>query len=68
VPGIRPGTSAAADQRRIATPAEAIRAGAGILVVGRPVTAAPDPDRALDELLAEIESAQGVLGDRKVPR
>jgi orotidine-5'-phosphate decarboxylase len=57
VPGIRPGASASADQKRIATPAEAIRAGAGMLVVGRPVTAAPDPDRALNELLAEIESA-----------
>jgi orotidine-5'-phosphate decarboxylase len=57
VPGIRPPASASSDQRRTATPAEAIRAGADLLVVGRPVTAAPDPDRALDDLLEEIESA-----------
>ena len=57
VPGIRPASTAAGDQKRTSTPAEAVRAGADILVVGRPVTAAADPDRALDELLAEIESA-----------
>jgi orotidine-5'-phosphate decarboxylase len=56
VPGIRPAGSPASDQRRVATPAQALAAGADLLVVGRPVTAAPDPDRALDELLAEIES------------
>ncbi len=56
VPGIRPAGSEAADQKRIATPAAALAAGADLLVVGRPVTAAPDPDRALQELLAEIES------------
>jgi orotidine-5'-phosphate decarboxylase len=57
VPGIRPASSPPSDQRRIAGPAEALRAGADLLVVGRPVTAAPDPDRALEELLLEIESA-----------
>jgi orotidine-5'-phosphate decarboxylase len=57
VPGIRPSGSAAGDQKRIATPADAIRAGADLLVVGRPVTAAPDPEAALDAILAEIESA-----------
>jgi orotidine-5'-phosphate decarboxylase len=67
VPGIRPAAAAAADQKRTATPSEAIRAGADLLVVGRPVTAAADPDRALDDLLAEIESAGG-SGDRKVSR
>ncbi len=56
VPGIRQAGSAASDQKRVATPAQALAAGADLLVVGRPVTAAPDPDRALDELLAEIES------------
>jgi orotidine-5'-phosphate decarboxylase len=56
VPGIRPAGAAAGDQRRIATPREALAAGADILVVGRPVTGAPDPDAALDALLAEIES------------
>jgi len=56
VPGIRPVGAAAGDQKRIATPRDAIAAGADILVVGRPVTAAADPDAALDALVAEIES------------
>jgi orotidine-5'-phosphate decarboxylase len=56
VPGIRPAGSPASDQKRVATATQALAAGADILVVGRPVTAAADPDRALDELLSEIES------------
>jgi orotidine-5'-phosphate decarboxylase len=56
VPGIRPSGIAAGDQKRIATPREALAAGADILVVGRPITAATDPDAALDALLGEIES------------
>ena len=46
VPGIRPAATSANDQSRIATPAEAIRAGADYLVVGRPVTAVRDPRAA----------------------
>lgn len=57
VPGIRPAGSPSSDQKRVATPSEAVRAGADLVVIGRPVTAAADPDRALDEILAEIESA-----------
>lgn len=57
VPGIRPEGSSAGDQKRVATPREALANGADVLVVGRPVTAAPDPDAALDALVAEIESA-----------
>ena len=56
VPGIRPAASESFDQRRIATPAAALQAGADVLVVGRPLTAAPDPDAALESLLAEIQS------------
>ncbi|HEX9149678.1 MAG TPA: orotidine-5'-phosphate decarboxylase [Thermoanaerobaculia bacterium] len=56
VPGIRPAGSEASDQKRIATPAAALALGADLLVVGRPITAAPDPDEALESLLAEIQS------------
>jgi len=57
VPGIRPAGSDTFDQKRIATPAAALAAGADILVVGRPLTAASDPDAALEALVAEIQSA-----------
>ena len=56
VPGIRPAGSEPGDQSRIATPAEAIAAGASMLVIGRPITSAPDPGRALRAILAEIRS------------
>ena len=46
-PGIRPRSAQADDQRRVMTPAEAIQQGASFLVIGRPVTAAPDPMQAL---------------------
>ena len=58
VPGIRPAGTPAADQKRVATPREALEAGADLLVVGRAVTAAPDPDAALEALLSEIESVR----------
>jgi orotidine-5'-phosphate decarboxylase len=54
VPGIRPAGAGLQDQKRIATPAGALRDGASLLVVGRPVTAAPDPEKALEPILAEI--------------
>jgi orotidine-5'-phosphate decarboxylase len=57
VPGIRPEGNEAFDQKRIATPAAALAAGADILVVGRPITAAADPDEALESLLTQIQSA-----------
>ncbi|MCC5857938.1 MAG: orotidine-5'-phosphate decarboxylase [Ectothiorhodospiraceae bacterium] len=53
-PGIRPVGSGADDQTRILTPAEAIRAGADYLVVGRPITRALDPQAALAEINAEL--------------
>lgn len=57
IPGVRPRSGAANDQSRIATPAEAIRAGADYLVVGRPVTAAPDPRSAVLAIVNEMKSA-----------
>jgi len=57
VPGIRPAGTTSSDQKRVATPADALSEGADLLVVGRPLTAAADPDAALELLLAEIQSA-----------
>lgn len=56
-PGIRPGGSAQNDQQRVMTPAEAIRDGADYLVIGRPITAAPEPIVALQAIQAEIAAA-----------
>jgi len=56
VPGIRPSGSAAGDQRRTGTPAEAVRAGASILVIGRPLRDAPDPAAAADAISREISA------------
>jgi orotidine-5'-phosphate decarboxylase len=56
-PGIRPAGSDAGDQKRIATPRDAIKAGADYLVVGRPITAAADPRAAADAIVAEIAAA-----------
>jgi orotidine-5'-phosphate decarboxylase len=55
VPGIRPAGAAAGDQRRTGTPAEAVRAGATYLVIGRPLRDAPDPAAAADAIAAEID-------------
>ena len=54
VPGIRPAGSDAGDQRRIATPAQALKDGADALVIGRPLTRAADPERALEALAREL--------------
>jgi orotidine-5'-phosphate decarboxylase len=57
-PGIRPAGAAAGDQKRIATPAAAIAAGADYLVVGRPIVAAPDPEAAAEAIVAEIAAVK----------
>ncbi len=57
IPGIRPEGSAAGDQRRMATPAAAIAAGASYLVVGRPITRAADPAAAARAILAEMQTS-----------
>lgn len=60
-PGIRPATGAAAaaagDQKRVMTPAEAIRLGADYLVIGRPITGAADPAGAAQAIAEDIQSA-----------
>ena len=54
VPGIRPANANAGDQKRVMTPRAAIDAGASILVIGRPVTGAPDPAIALREIAGTL--------------
>lgn len=56
-PGIRPGGSARDDQARTLAPADAVRAGASYLVVGRPITAADDPRAAAEAINQDIERA-----------
>jgi orotidine-5'-phosphate decarboxylase len=56
IPGIRPKGSAKGDQKRTLTPSEAVRAGADYLVIGRPITGARSPSRALDAVLAELDA------------
>ena len=56
-PGIRPKGSDPADQRRVMTPGEAAKAGIRYLVIGRPITKAPDPRKAAYDILAEMAHA-----------
>src|ERR1700741_252766 len=58
-PGIRPAGADPGDQKRVTTPAAAIRAGADYLVVGRPIIAGADPKGAADAIVGEIGAAQG---------
>ena len=57
VPGVRPAGAETGDQKRVATPGEAIRAGADLLVVGRPILAAKDRVAAARAIVAEIAAA-----------
>lgn len=54
IPGIRPANAAVGDQKRVATPARALAAGADFLVVGRPITRATDPVEAARAIIAEM--------------
>jgi orotidine-5'-phosphate decarboxylase len=54
-PGVRPANASHDDQKRVATPAEAVRAGADYVVVGRAILRAPDPARVAREIVAEME-------------
>lgn len=53
-PGVRPASGSADDQKRVATPQEALRDGADLLVIGRPITGAADPGAAARELATEL--------------
>jgi orotidine-5'-phosphate decarboxylase len=64
-PGIRPAAAATDDQARIATPAEAIRAGADFLVLGRPIIGAADPAAAAQAMVAEIAQALTATSPQK---
>jgi len=55
-PGVRPAGGLRQDQSRVATPRAAAEAGADYLVVGRPITAAPDPAKAAADILAEMRA------------
>ena len=55
VPGVRPAGAAVGDQKRVVTPAAALADGASVLVIGRPITGAPDPRQAVMDIAASLE-------------
>jgi orotidine-5'-phosphate decarboxylase len=57
-PGVRPSGAASNDQRRVMTPADAVRAGADYLVVGRPILKAPDPALAAHRIIEEMQQVE----------
>jgi len=56
-PGVRPAFASQDDQKRVTTPADALRSGADYLVIGRPISAAADPALAADMILQEMQEA-----------
>jgi orotidine-5'-phosphate decarboxylase len=61
-PGVRPAGAAVNDQARVATPEEALRAGADLLVIGRPITGAADPGAAASAIAASLRRAEALRG------
>jgi orotidine-5'-phosphate decarboxylase len=57
VPGIRPAGADVADQKRVVTPARALNDGASVLVIGRPITGADDPARAICDIAASLSNS-----------
>ncbi len=68
IPGIRPAGSATGDQKRVATPATALAAGASFLVIGRPITQAPDPVAATQAILDEMSRVPASSASRSAHR
>lgn len=58
VPGVRPAGTDAGDQKRVVTPAQALSEGASVLVIGRPITGAQDPARAIVDIAASLEQTR----------
>jgi orotidine-5'-phosphate decarboxylase len=58
VPGVRPSGSDAGDQKRVVTPRQALDDGASVLVIGRPITGAADPERAIADIAGTLPSAK----------
>ncbi len=70
-PGVRPRDGDPGDQKRIATPEQAIADGADYLVIGRPITASPDPVRAAREIadsMAAVDRSAGAMVDTSPPQ
>ncbi len=67
IPGVRSAGASLGDQKRVATPAEAIRAGADYLVIGRQITRAADPAAACRQILAEIAAERETRQASRVP-
>ncbi|MGB6455861.1 MAG: orotidine-5'-phosphate decarboxylase [Streptosporangiaceae bacterium] len=63
-PGVRPAGADANDQARVATPEEALRSGADLLVIGRPITGAADPGAAAAAIAASLRRADAITGRR----
>jgi orotidine-5'-phosphate decarboxylase len=61
-PGVRPAGAETHDQARVATPEEALRAGADLLVIGRPITGAADPGAAAGAIAASLRRAEALRG------
>ena len=54
MPGVRPAGADVADQKRVVTPAQALADGASVLVIGRPITGAPNPAQAIRDIAATL--------------